>query len=191
MMQSKNVVFALLLIVAAGCSPSPSSKDYVDWIRAYENGYRIKKEYNDVVLDVQYQPSAYMSIQRNGFFDSKKYGSEKNELDKTSYYTLTIASPEGDFITTHTSSMEEKQRLLYYFSYLFQNDIKLKKGEEALPCVLYHFERGADLNGKLSFAIGFENNESVDHADLVIQSSVLSALPIKIKVLNSSHTSLL
>ena len=157
------------------------------WIQDYNNGLRVQKIVGDYKLDLQFTPIDYVLLQRemNGTNSSEHETGEKAALEGFQYYILTVSAlPEGkDFINHNIDSQSDKQKKLYYFSFLFQQDIQLEEGENLLPCVLYHFERSADVNGSRKVVLGFENPaKEAKEARLVITSDEFGSLPIKIKI---------
>lgn len=170
------VILFVGFVYLMSCSSSLERNDYVSWVRDYKNGLHIKSIYNDFVFDLQYQPKAYLDLLR-----------ENRPLnDDLQYYVLnlSIVDPGLDFMEYNVSDVGEKQRRLYYFSYLFQSDIFLEEHGERFPCVLFHFEQSTLNNGK-TFVLGFERSGSdgiVKESKLIVDSSYFGSLPIKIKV---------
>lgn len=159
---------------------------YVSWVQDYKNGLRVQKIAGDYVFDLQYTPTDYVWLQRNKQLDlESNEGSAKEELKNFQYYILTVSAVEAgkDFINYKIDSQEDKQKKVYYFSYLFQEDIKLEENGELLACVLYHFERSADANGSRKIVLGFENLlKDTKEAKLIITSDQFGSLPIRLRV---------
>jgi hypothetical protein len=164
----------------AACSSSKLEREeYIRWIQDPKNGLHTLKESNGFVFDLQYQPAEFMGLQSGG------HQSQASKSDGTQYYMLTVSltDPELDFINNTIQDNSEKQEKLYYFSYLFQNDIQLEENGKSFPCVLFHFERPQDLKHGRTFLLGFENQGEEDkEAKLVIQSEQFGSLPIRIKI---------
>ncbi len=169
------LLFASLLFLS--CSKQLEKGEYVKWVNSYDNGLHVKKDYGDFVFDVQHEPKVYHSLIRNDGSVTKK--------DDLQYYTLKIGlkDPTQDLLLYNINDVAGKQQNLYYYSYLFQNDIFLEEDSYELPCVLFHFEQN-DLLKTRTFVLGFENphKESVEESKLVIQSSQFGSLPIKIQI---------
>jgi len=184
MMTSKSLFIIVCLISCQACQNAPGDKGYMEWVRDYNNGLHVKNEVDDLIFDLQYQPSEYVWIQRSGSFDEKEFSQNRDELDQIQYFTLSISSNKNmDVINSLSQNAIDKQRVLYYFSYTFQNDIQLEQDGELLPCVLYHFERNVDIRNGRSFVLGFENKGSKSNeVKLAIKSDQLNPLPIKIKI---------
>jgi len=178
------LVIPLVMSLTIGCARHPGDKDYVTWVRDYDNSMHVRHVEGGLVYDLQYQPSEYMWMQREGAYDAEAFEKNKAEFEGIHYLTLIIQSIDhSDFIKARSHNEREKQQNLYYFSYLFQNDIRLEQGGEVLPCVLFHFERDVNMNGNRSFVLGFENKGSGEkEMQLIIQSELLGATPVKIKV---------
>jgi len=172
----------LLLIslcsLISSCNPKLESKEFIEWVRDYENGLHVRKTVSDFTLDLQYQPAAYLALVNS---DSSFLQDQK--IDR---YILKVR-PEGvneDIIQYKAQSSDDIQKRIYYFSYLFQNDIYLLEGGRKIPCVLLHFEP-SDLSNDRTFVLGFEKVEggsSGGESLFVVDSPFFNALPIKIKV---------
>jgi hypothetical protein len=157
-----------------------SKDEYSQWIKDYDNGLHVKTSQGDFVYDVQYVPVEWKNFQTASYSESNT-----DSTDGLQYYLLTIGSnAKGtDLIDFGISSLEEKQRKLYYFSYLFQDDISLADGNALLPCVLYHFEKDAAMRKSRTFVLGFEHSSSVaEEVKLNINSPWLGSAPVSIHI---------
>jgi hypothetical protein len=171
---------ACLAAVIWSCSGSLSKDEYGQWITDYDNGLHVKTEQGDFRYDVQYVPAEWKNFQTASYSES-----EPDSTDGLQYYMLTVGSTvEGmDLVDFGISSLEEKQRKLYYFSYLFQDDISLLDGDELLPCVLYHFEKDAAIRKTRTFMLGFERTAAgSEEVKLKINSPWLGAAPVSIHI---------
>jgi hypothetical protein len=169
------------------CSPDLSKEAYIEWVRDYEHGLHVSKKSSGFVFDLQYQPSAYVWLQqqRAGLRTGGQQEATIDSLSATQYYTLTVSVEDThyDLIDYNVRDEAEKQQKLYYFSYLFQDDIVLEENDRTLPCVLFHFERQGDLGRHRTFVLGFESpDRNAKEARLVIRSRYFNSLPIKINV---------
>jgi len=175
-----------LLAGLCSCSNTLDQPSFIKWVRDYRNGLHVSKEVGELVYDVQFNPAAYTWLQRTSGHtnEEKEYKAAIQEMDSMQLYTLTIGvKNKVDFMDYQVKNMGEKQRKLYYFSYLFQQDIQLEEDGQLFPCVLFHFERPADLKNSHTFVLGFVNPpRPAKEAKLIIHSDVLNSLPIKIKV---------
>ena len=176
-----SVFFVMVTIVLTSCSKSYDEQEYVAWIRDYSNGLHVSKTMGDYVFDVQYTPSDYMWIQNKETL--------RNSDDGMQYYVLTIATVSGaDLVKGGISNESERQTKLYYLSYTFQQDISLEDGGKVLPCVMYHFEKPADLRTSRTFLLGFEKMDDHERSNdkkevrLIIASTQFGSLPIQIKI---------
>jgi hypothetical protein len=180
------IVLVVLVFMTTGCVPQPGDEGYAHWVEDYSNGMRTKQALDDLIVDLQYQPSEYVYMQRHGHFEKEGFSKEKNELGLIQYYTLTLQmNDRADLISSRSQSSGDKQRMLYYFSYLFQQDIQLKQNDRLLPCVLYHFERNSDLQNTHSFVLGFENTDDIQsslESSVIVNSPLLNELPVTLKV---------
>jgi len=173
------------LIVFISCSSSLDKKEYIRWVESYDHGLHIRKTNGDFSFDLQYQPAQYVALQR-------MLSSADTFNDSLQHFVLTITPIDNqDFIDHDVHDIAEKQRRLYYFSYLFQNDIHLEENGHRVPCALYHFERQSDLKKSRTFVLAFESiKESSDEVTIVINSDQIGSLPVKIKVSHGDIPSL-
>lgn len=179
-----NYTAILFMLSLAACSGRLEKNDYVKWVRNYENRIHQQKEIGDYILDLQYQPTDYVLLQRtNGEVEKEQMEGLRAEIENIQYYILTlkIKDKDIDVIKYGANNAKEAQERLYYFSYQFQHDIYLEEDEKRLPCVLFHFERSADLQAGRTFVLGFENQNAKANT-IVIDSKRLADMPIKINI---------
>ncbi len=170
----------ICFFIFTSCTGSLDRKEFIRWVEDYKNGLHVLKVTDEFIFDLQYQPSQYLSLQRNS-----SGALPKIDEDNLQHYTLTISASDSklDFMDYGIHDFSEKQRKLYYFSYLFQNDIHVEENGTIMPCVLFHFERQADLKHGRTFVLAFEKSkEETNETYLVINSDQFGSLPIKIKV---------
>lgn len=163
------------------CLKGLEREDYIKWIRDPKNGLHAIKELNGFVFDLQYQPSDYVWLQSS----EKGQINSANQADNIQHFILRVSltDPAHDLINSNIDNNSEKQEKLYYFSYLFQNDIQLEEKGKLIPCVLFHFEKIQDLKHSRTFLLGFENNEPKEkEVKVVIQSEQFGSLPIRIRI---------
>lgn len=147
----------------------------------YSNGLHVEREHGPFLFDVQFQPPLYLALLNNSSGEILRIDQTREEIQ---YFLLKISLKDGgDLLTYDVNDLAEKQSRLYYYSYLFQQDIFLEDSGENIPCVLFHFEQ-SDLNKSRTFLLGFEHpvkGEGED-AKLVIRSDQFGSIPIKIKI---------
>lgn len=179
------VATLLACVVFLSCSRDLGPQEFIRWVNDAGNGLHVVKESGEYTFNLQYLPAAYMVLQQEPALRGTAFQKAVEEAAGMQYYTLTI-NPTGagaDFIKDGSVSPEELQRKLYYFSYLFQQDIHVEENGETIPCVLYHFERSGDVKTSRTFVLGFEDHAHTSkEARVVISSPWLNSLPVKIKV---------
>lgn len=183
-----SVLLISNLLLTGGCNSTLDKQEYVRWIRDYNNNVHVRSSGSDFIFDVQYQPAEYVLLQRGiGDLPAEARVQELKKLEGVQYYTLVLSTAEGtDLVSYRVSNESERQKREYYFSYQFQQDITLEEGGKVLPCILYHFEKPRSQQGGRTFVLGFENNvKQAGEAKLVIRSSLVSSLPVKIKIVKS------
>jgi hypothetical protein len=165
-----------VILASFSCTRSLDRDEYVRWVSDYENGLHVSKESAPFIFDVQYQPTEYLAILDH---------SDLQEGNAMQRYVLKVSmvDPKDNLITHSISTLAEKQQRLYYFSFLFQNDLFLEENGEELPCVLFHFEQSGVGNYQ-TFLLGFEHPKKGHGTEskLVVKSEKFGSLPIKIKI---------
>ena len=177
-----------LIAFFTSCNSALSSDAYVSWVKDYDNGLHVRKQFSEYNFDLQYLPSQYVMLQRQGAASVAQ-----DDGTVLQHYTLSVSleNNAADLITYNISNSADRQRRLYYFSYEFQQDITLEESGKVLPCALYHFEKGSGVSNISTFVLAFENNGGAsEEATLVINSAHFSALPIRIKVSKDNIPSL-
>lgn len=167
------IVFSVGSILLA-CSSKLDKDGFIEWVKNYENGLHIKKTYSEFVFDLQYAPQPYLSLISNR---------PPTVHDSLQYYILRVGlTDDGNFMQYGVSNATEQQQRLYYFSYLFQNDLTLEENNVRKPCVLFHFEQSTLAKEKV-FILAFENsNTDAPNTKLVIDSPVFGSFPIKMTI---------
>ncbi len=173
------------LFTLAACSTKLEPREYMAWVESYDHGLHIKQTSGPFVFDLQYKPSAYVLLQQEGLQVSPvKLGQASLETEMQHYtLTLGLADGKGDFLDYQAGNYVEQQQKLYYFSYLFQNDIYMEEGGKKQPCLLFHFERSYDLKPSRTFVLGFESpSKGIAPAQIVIHSPWLKTGPVKLLI---------
>ncbi len=179
--RSRAVLLFFSVIFLLSCTPTLSSDEYVKWVEDPKNGLRSLRKSGDLQFDLQFQPADYLWLQ-SGKAQGYENAVESNKA--TQHYLLRITSqdPEIDWLKSGYD-LANYQRRVYYFSYLFQNDLSISENGAVLSCILYHFEQVHGGSYTKTFLIGFENRfPASETAVLTINSEYLNSLPINIKV---------
>lgn len=184
-----RVDLIVLLFFFTGCNTRLDPESYIKWLRDYDNHAHTKITNDEFVFDVQYQPSEYVLLMRGVKAASRNaITQELQKLSDIQYYVLTLSTiSKVDLIRYGVNSEVERQQKQYYLSYNFQNDVTLEENGHTLPCVLFHSEQSAGVDGGRTFILGFENSsKNSQEAKLVISSQLFGSLPIKISVKKSN-----
>lgn len=82
-------------------------------------------------------------------------------------------------------SQAQYQERVRYFSFDFQQNIKLQACGQDFPCKLYHFERNFGVKSGLNFSMGFEIPEtcSTNQLKLVVDDFIFDHGRVKINLL--------
>lgn len=170
-------------LLFTACTKQLDKNDYIRWVQDYDNELHTRKVSSDFVFDLQYQPASYLALVGN-----KPVTLPQEDDGDMQYYVLKIgmqrAAGDTDIFSYNTPTVADKQRRIYYYSYLFQNDLYLEEGEKKLPCLLFHFEQSG-LRSSGTFVLGFEKpsyEDPVKESTLVIDSPQFGSFPVKLKV---------
>jgi len=170
------VVLSLLL----SCQSSLYEKDYISWIEDKSNGLHVVKEFNGFVFDLQYQPNDFLWLQSN---KKENSGLISRSNQESQHYLLKIKTEDMKYDWIKSVGNLEMQNKLYYFSYLFQNDIYIEEEGVIVPCTMVHFEQGQRTGATKVFLLSFENKfPDGKTSTLVIDSNYFGSLPVRIKV---------
>lgn len=166
-----------------GCNSPLSGERYVEWVTDRSNGLHTTYVSEDISIDVQYKPWEYVWLQDQNFNPIAR-STAQVELGGLHYVTLRIKPLQSsqDIVKLNASNLSDVQSNLYYFSYLFQQDIFLEENGKRKPVVLYHFEESSDLKTERTFHLGFENDGKSNDAFLIIESEKIFSLPIRIQI---------
>lgn len=184
-MTMRVVPVFFLLTIFASCSGNLEKKEYMEWVRDPENGLHVKEKSGEFEFDLQYLPSDYVWITSGMDPNARKSSSEQFIL------TIQPVDQSKDFIKGFVQNETERQERLYYFSYQFQNDLRLAENNQSKPCALFHFERQHDVKSGRTFLLGFEPTDpSAEEMKLMIESPYFSSLPISLKISKKNIPSL-
>jgi hypothetical protein len=165
------------LIIVISCQSALDPNEYVEWVEDVQNGWRVIETRGQLGFDIQCQPEDYLRLKTNG---ETKFIPDSLQM---AFFEVSIrsASMGEDWLTTGYSGYEIQQRI-YYFAYLFEQDIFLDVNGERTPCRVFHFERAASPGVAHKFLIGFQTAlESRKTHTLVMETDFLSTLPLRFR----------
>ena len=174
---TQAIIIAGFLAVV-GCREKLAPDQYIIWIQDYDNGLHVKREYADFVFDVQFQPQDFFKLTAA---QPEPAGDGSVAMQ---YYLLRISckDPSMDPVRYGVNNVSEWQQRLYYYSYLFQNDLFLEEDGVKYPCVLFHFEQ-SDISNSRVFTLGFETSaRGADRSRLLIESEQFGSLPLRMEI---------
>lgn len=156
-------LFVLFLMICC----SNRSELTEEWIKGVNNGSHIINDYNGFRFDIQ----QVIGQQDLEVVSHKSYRK----------YLLKIGRTDGtDFMSGFGAAQKD---CLYYFSFLFQEDIFLKIKNEKVPCAFVHFENALNSKNESIFHLVFDVStlefEPDDKLTIIINSERLSNLPIQ------------
>jgi hypothetical protein len=167
-----------LLLTLGACQSNLSPDQYVAWIQDYQHGLHVKREQDDFIFDVQFQPQDFFTLTGRPARPSVRQDVVMQ------YYLLKLSckDPSQDPVKRNIDGAAQWQERLYYYSYLFQNDLFLEENGVKYPCVLFHFEQ-SDISNNRVFTLGFETPaQASGTSKLVIDSEQFGSLPVRIEI---------
>lgn len=181
---NRLLIFFSIIFVNVGCNNSLNKKDYIVWIRDYENGLHRKVTSHNMIFDVQYKPIDYIiSLENLSQFKDFSLNSRRKDLGGMIYFTLKISNNKAkDIFKDNLHSDQEYYERLYYYSFQFKNDLSLNIKGKKIPCTAFHFEKSYNMTPDKTFLLGFEKDEIINSGDikLIINDIVFSQKVIEI-----------
>jgi hypothetical protein len=197
-MKTKSSLYLVMMILLAACeqntglwttitnpansAAAPSKMkagDYVEWMENTENGLVQDKIIGSYHFSVQYKPLEYITAKRMGDNSSKSTVQKDEEgMSDLQYYTLRIGKSNEDPLQGLDPGTRDK--LIDYFSFRMQSDIKLIEDVDTLDCVLFHFERNFGLTPYCTFVMGFVNTGKVTDKTFIYNDSELGTGTVKL-----------
>lgn len=167
-----KIVVVFVVVALLSCSQTLPERDYIKWIRSYENGLHINRMQAPFVFDVQYLPLEYRQLTGN----VSNAGFECLTID------IYVNDPSKSILNHEVNDPTEISKRQYYFSYQFQDAISLEVQGRKYPCTLFHFEQ-TELSNKQKFIVGFEIPECDATSYLLeINSPFFGSLPVRMTV---------
>ena len=79
---NRLLIFFSIIFINVGCNNSLNKKDYIVWIRDYENGLHKKVTHENMIFDVQYKPIDYIiSLENLSQYKDSSLISRRKDLD--------------------------------------------------------------------------------------------------------------
>lgn len=177
------IVSICFLISLAGCKSKLTKEEYLQWMKNEQKGLVKKKQIGAYEFEVQYKTPAFVLISGNDKeSDPEKINSRIKELEQMQYFDLKIRHRKGeDFIKTNSNGDADYYKRLYYYSFAFQNDIKIEQNDTTYDCQLFHFERSYGLAATRTFVLGFGQPEKQGDKTILIDAHDLGVGVVKIK----------
>jgi hypothetical protein len=137
---------------------------YVSWIEDKNNGLQKEKKIDEVLFTVQYRPLPYIICEEEKKMDlvDSLVKRRSAELDGMQYVSMKIEVPNGELLKYGTTTTEQYEDRVNYFSFGMQKDIQLVEDGDTLPCLLFHYERVYDLAPYGTFLIAFSKGKDVN-----------------------------
>lgn len=158
-----NLLLLSILLSVTHCGNFPvelTTQEMINWVQNKNNGLIQTKEIGDIGFTVKYKPTDYLIARDilNGY-DSDNYDTLKKKYDGLEFVDIKIYPTDpliGDLMKYNASSIQDYQSKVYYYSFTFQDDIKLIRNGQENPCVLFNFARDHGLSPELNFVLAFE-----------------------------------
>ena len=155
----KYCILLIFSIFLSCNSNSLSPTDYLKWIAEHRTLLTDSHRQNDVTAALTYLPSDWLAINEAGQ-NPEQIAAVRKEYEGLEYYRLRLAASDGqgDILQLRASGTDAYYQRVEYFSFGFQNDLRLLSGPDTLPCRLFHFERNYGAAPYMDFMLGFDQN---------------------------------
>lgn len=140
-----------------------SSLTVNDYISNVDSGYYgniCNRNIGTTTLSAKYVPSSYLALINENVHSNQSFMYHKENYSFTSNYVLRIENSEvNDLLKSISSSSQEFQEVVQYFSFGIKDDLFLCLKEDTLLCNFVHFERIYNMAPFAIVNLGFELNE--------------------------------
>lgn len=164
-----NLYILFILVLFTGCKNIHSSlqkDEYLEFIKLKSNELNKQREIGDVYFNVSYVPSELMLInQLEDSANNINIQDVLNEKRKYAYFKVKIGcvNKSQDILRKDVKSEEEYFQRIEYYSFKFQNDLKLIVAQDTFPCILSQFDRTYGLTPTIDIACMFEKKNSIEN----------------------------
>lgn len=153
----KWILLMSVCMLFAGCQKSYTRSEYIHWVEGSDSGCMVEKEVGDFKFRVQYKPSAYQVLKSKSVKSKEDFEGSVSKWESSLVFLMQLGLKNGeDLLGYNVSSMENKQRLIYYLSYDMGKQIYIEQGDKKVYCDMFHFERSYDLKKWRNFNLGFD-----------------------------------
>jgi hypothetical protein len=194
-----KVIITMVLLVGVSCffiswkhnSIALPPIDYIKWVKDPANGLDVSKKIGDVIYSIQYEPAEYIvaNMKKDTLLNSTVMRKEISNYQGMEYYIIQLknAKSNTDILTLDLASKEEYYSREGYFSFDFQNDIYLVKGEETIPCTMFNYVPTYGISPHIDFLVAFvdkkdESNNASEDRTIVIEDKIFNNGTIKLQV---------
>lgn len=174
------LVFIGCSIIIASCNKDKgiSVPEYIQKVENENSGLKIKKEMGEVVYFLQYKPLPYIVIkeEKSLLIDTALMERRMQKLNDLQYYNLRIQSKDKskDILSVNISSEQDYTRRQNYFSFEFENDIRLIEGKDTLSPALYQFVGNYGISPYVDCIFGFKkDSKEIDKSETLTNKEVL------------------
>jgi hypothetical protein len=184
----KYIFAPAFFLLVYSCSTERSEMrpgEYIAFVDNAENGFIREKQIGGVKFKLKYQPLDYLvakQITENKISDKHQLDEYIRSRNGLRYFILELENEraETDLLSEKSRSQEEYLQRVNYYSYEFENDIRLVSEKDTLPCAMYHYENSYGGTPKLKFLIAFK--ESGNNMSLVINDRIFNNGNVKLEL---------
>lgn len=160
--------------------------DYQAWIKNPENGFCKSRTIESKIFTMTYLPSEFKAIQQlrkesENLALREEVAQEYSHLE---FYELEIALPEfkDEAIKYVTSDPTDYQKLVQYYGFMANRDLKIVVGGDTILCPVHTWERTYNAANKIVLEFGFPADQLKDKTketrDIIFYDRVFGCGPI-------------
>jgi len=162
----------LSVTIFASCKRgSLGCQDYVKWMDNPNNGFKMTKAFEGIKYTLQYKTKEYLAIQDNKGQPLSPTSLAKGieQYNDMCYFTLRMETFDKahDPLTVKIVSEDEYHQRNTYFSYQFQNELKVLVNTDTVNCGLFSMVNNYGLAPYVDFVLGFPLKSDKVSDDLV------------------------
>lgn len=158
--------------------------DFINWIN---NESRFKKfiEKSNLRFELNYLPKEYFVIQelRSDEITQAQSDSIAKLYEDLIYFKLVVTnlSGSGEFLKIDKPDAHTYEERIKYYSFGWQNDIKMFTNNDSSSCAMLHFERSYDINNQSTMLLAFPKISIEKDIRIIIRDSVFVKEKIEFK----------
>jgi len=182
--RNKIIIAAVFLIGLSGFfiswkhnTNSLAPIDYIKWLKDPANGLDVSKKMGNIIYTIQYETPEFIvaNLKKDPILKSSVLKTEAVNYQGMEYYILQLknAKSNTDVLTLSLESKDEYYTRESYFSFDFQNDIYLVRGDDTVPCAMFNYIPNYGISPHIDFLVAFVNKKTGSNSATVDRTIVI------------------